>query len=112
MSEKPSRQRDRSRTADGPGGRASRDALAPYAATAPFRRLRAPATSQRCAAKRPVLLHGANPVAQRRGGHLNDRELGEIQRLYGITYRRTLGEIIELNTGIDVQDNVFEVAPE
>jgi hypothetical protein len=28
--------------------------------------------------------------------------------LFGITYRRTLAQIIEENTGIDVQDNVFE----
>jgi hypothetical protein len=49
----------------------------------------------------------------RSGGrhHLNDAGLGEIERLYGVTYRHTLGEIIEMNTGIDVQDNVFEVAP-
>jgi hypothetical protein len=44
--------------------------------------------------------------------YLNDPELGEIERSYGITYRHTLGQIIEMNTGIDVQDNVFEVAPE
>jgi hypothetical protein len=43
--------------------------------------------------------------------YLNDPELGEIERRYGVTYRHTLGEIIETNTGIDVQDNVFEVAP-
>ena len=29
-------------------------------------------------------------------------------RLFGIDYRRTLAQIIELNTGIDVQDHVFE----
>jgi hypothetical protein len=44
--------------------------------------------------------------------YLNDPELGEIERRYGITYRHTLGAIIEMNTGIDVQDNVFEVVPE
>ena len=44
--------------------------------------------------------------------YLNDPELAEIESRYGITYRHTLGEIIEMNTGIDVQPNVFEVAPE
>ena len=39
--------------------------------------------------------------------YLNDPELREIERQYGITYRRTLGQIIEQNAGIDVQDNVF-----
>jgi len=40
--------------------------------------------------------------------YLNDQALPEIKRLFGITYRRTLAEIIEENTGIDVQDHVFE----
>ena len=44
--------------------------------------------------------------------YLNDPALAEIERRYGITFRHTLGEIIEQNTGIDVQDNVFEVAAE
>jgi hypothetical protein len=40
--------------------------------------------------------------------YLNDQVLPELRRLFGIDYRRTLGQIIEQNTGIDVQDNVFE----
>ena len=40
--------------------------------------------------------------------YLNDAVLPELQRLFGITYKRTLAEIIEQNTGIGVQDNVFE----
>jgi hypothetical protein len=39
--------------------------------------------------------------------YLNDPVLREIERHFGITYRRTLGQIIEQNAGIDVQDNVF-----
>ncbi len=39
--------------------------------------------------------------------YLNDPVLPEIQRLFGITYRRTLSQIIEENAGIDVADNVF-----
>jgi hypothetical protein len=42
----------------------------------------------------------------------NDAVLPEIRRLFGIDYRRTLGQIIEQNTGIDVQDNVFEAVEE
>ena len=42
--------------------------------------------------------------------YLNDPELRAIERLFGITYRRTLAEIIELNTGITVQEDVFKVA--
>jgi hypothetical protein len=38
----------------------------------------------------------------------NDQVLPELRRLFGIDYRRTLAQIIEQNTGIDVQDNVFE----
>jgi hypothetical protein len=34
--------------------------------------------------------------------YLNDPVLREIERNFGITYRRTLGEVIELNTGADV----------
>ena len=37
----------------------------------------------------------------------NDPYLREIERLFGISYKRTLGQIIEQNAGIDVQDNVF-----
>jgi Animal haem peroxidase len=44
--------------------------------------------------------------------YLNDPALGEIERRYGVSFRHTLGEIIEMNTGTDVQDNVFEVEPE
>ncbi len=40
----------------------------------------------------------------------NDPELRSIERRFGISYRRTLAEIIELNTGVDVQSNVFKVA--
>ena len=39
--------------------------------------------------------------------YLNDPYLREIERLFGISYKRTLGQIIEQNAGIDVQDNVF-----
>jgi hypothetical protein len=42
--------------------------------------------------------------------YLNDPELPLIERLFGITYRHTLAEIIELNTGITVQPDVFKVA--
>ncbi len=38
----------------------------------------------------------------------NDAVLPELRRLFGIDYRRTLAQIIEENTGIDVQDDVFE----
>jgi hypothetical protein len=38
----------------------------------------------------------------------NDRRLARIERKYGIHYRHTLAEIIELNTGIDVRPNVFK----
>ena len=44
--------------------------------------------------------------------YLNDQVLPEIRRLFGITYRLTLAQIIEQNTGIDVQDNVFEAVEE
>ena len=42
----------------------------------------------------------------------NDAVLPELRRLFGIDYRRTLAQIIEENTGIDVQDNVFEAVEE
>ena len=40
----------------------------------------------------------------------NDPLLAEIERRFGITYRHTLAEVIELNTGVDVQANVFKDA--
>ena len=40
--------------------------------------------------------------------YLNDQVLPELKRLFGIDYRRTLAQVIEQNTGIDVQDHVFE----
>lgn len=40
----------------------------------------------------------------------NDPALREIERRFGITYRHTLAEIIERNTGVDVQANVFKTA--
>lgn len=39
--------------------------------------------------------------------HLNDPVLQDIQNRYGISYRHTLGEIIEMNTDAEVEDNVF-----
>jgi hypothetical protein len=44
--------------------------------------------------------------------YLNDPELADIERHYGISYRHTLADIIELNTGTDVHDNVFKTEPE
>jgi Animal haem peroxidase len=44
--------------------------------------------------------------------YLNDPVLRDIERDYGITYRHTLGEIIELNTGADVAADVFHAPPE
>ena len=43
--------------------------------------------------------------------YANDPALPVIQRLFGIDYRRTLAQIIETNTGVDVQDSVFKLAP-
>jgi hypothetical protein len=40
--------------------------------------------------------------------YLNDPELGSIERKYGIDYRKTLAEIIRLNTGEKTQPNVFK----
>jgi hypothetical protein len=40
--------------------------------------------------------------------YLNDPVLPTIELLYGISYRHTLAEIIELNAGVDVQPNVFK----
>jgi hypothetical protein len=42
--------------------------------------------------------------------HLNDPALGQIQRMFGITYRHTLAQLIALNTGVpssSLQANVF-----
>ena len=39
--------------------------------------------------------------------YLNDPVLTDIEHLYGITYRHTLAELIELNTGANVQPDVF-----
>jgi hypothetical protein len=43
--------------------------------------------------------------------YLNDPVLETIEHDYGITYRHTLGELIELNTDADVADDVFHVPP-
>ena len=40
----------------------------------------------------------------------NDPVLQLIERLYGISYRHTLADLIRLNTGTTVQPNVFKVA--
>ena len=32
----------------------------------------------------------------------------EIEQRYGIRYRHTLAQVIELNTGVEVQPNVFK----
>ncbi len=42
----------------------------------------------------------------------NDPVLREIEQRYGISYRKTLARVIELNTGVDVQPNVFAVEAE
>jgi hypothetical protein len=42
--------------------------------------------------------------------YATDPALGVIERLFGITYRRTLARVIKQNTGVDTQPNVFEVA--
>jgi hypothetical protein len=44
--------------------------------------------------------------------YLNDPALPAIRALFGIDYRRTLGQVIEANSNLDVQDDVFEVEPE
>jgi Animal haem peroxidase len=44
--------------------------------------------------------------------YLNDPALPAIRAVFGIDYRKTLGQIIEQNTNLDVQDNVFEVVPD
>jgi hypothetical protein len=40
--------------------------------------------------------------------YLNDPELGRIEQRYGIDYRKTLAEIIRLNTGEKTQADVFK----
>jgi hypothetical protein len=40
--------------------------------------------------------------------YLNDPELGRIEQRYGIDYRKTLAEIIRLNTGEKTQGDVFK----
>jgi hypothetical protein len=42
--------------------------------------------------------------------YASDPELARIERRYGISYRRSLAEIIERNTGQEVQPSVFEAA--
>jgi hypothetical protein len=44
--------------------------------------------------------------------YLNDPALPAIEQLFGITYRKTLARVIELNTGIDVEPNVFATPDE
>jgi hypothetical protein len=39
--------------------------------------------------------------------YLNDPVLNDIQHNYGVTYRRTLAEIVKLNAGVTVAPNVF-----
>jgi hypothetical protein len=39
--------------------------------------------------------------------YLNDPELATIKRRYGIDFRRTLADVIRMNTGAAVQDDVF-----
>jgi hypothetical protein len=40
--------------------------------------------------------------------YLNDPVLNTIQQTYGITYRHTLAELIQLDAGVTVQPNVFK----
>jgi hypothetical protein len=42
--------------------------------------------------------------------YLNDGQLGIIRSRYGITYRHTLADIIRMNTGATVADDVFHAA--
>jgi hypothetical protein len=42
--------------------------------------------------------------------YLNDPYLDTIARQYGIDYRHTLAEIIDMNTGAGVTGNVFKTA--
>jgi hypothetical protein len=41
--------------------------------------------------------------------YLNDPEFVRIQRAYGITYRYTLSQLIQLDGGVTLQPNVFKV---
>jgi len=43
--------------------------------------------------------------------YLNDPVLAQIKLLYGIDYRHTLAEIIRMNTGATVPDDVFHAVP-
>ena len=40
--------------------------------------------------------------------YLNDPVLRAIDRSYGISYRKTLSDLIRLNTGVTTQPNVFK----
>jgi hypothetical protein len=40
--------------------------------------------------------------------YLNDPALPLIRRLFGLDYRHTLAELIQLNTGVTVQPDVFK----
>jgi hypothetical protein len=42
--------------------------------------------------------------------YLNDPDLETIRQTYGITYRHTLAELIQLDAGVTVQPDVFEAA--
>jgi hypothetical protein len=42
--------------------------------------------------------------------YLNDPVLTTIRQSYGITYRHTLAELIQLDAGVTVQPNVFKAA--
>ena len=42
--------------------------------------------------------------------YLNDPELQTISQIYGIDYRHTLAELIQLDAGTTVEPNVFEAA--
>ena len=41
--------------------------------------------------------------------YLNDPVLGTLEQAFGVTYRHTLAEVIELNTGVALQANVFRI---
>jgi hypothetical protein len=43
--------------------------------------------------------------------YANDPVLGVVKRLFGIDYRHTLAEVIRMNTGAIVPDDVFKVQP-
>ena len=42
--------------------------------------------------------------------YLNDPALSTISQSYGIPYRHTLAELIQLDVGVSVEPNVFEAA--